>query len=65
MAFVTRLLSLRQGNTTRFEEGMTLFPIANLYGAGATVSASATVVVTADGAERLTKFEPRPEDLAC
>jgi Xaa-Pro dipeptidase len=59
-----RLLSLRRGNSTLLKEGMTLFPIANLYGPGPTVSASATIVVTAHGAERLTKFEPRPDDLS-
>jgi Xaa-Pro dipeptidase len=59
-----RLLGLRQGNSTPLQAGMTLFPIANLYGPGATVSASATIVVTEDGAERLTGFEPRPDDLA-
>lgn len=59
-----RLFSLRRGNETPLEAGMTLFPIANLYSEGATVSASATVVVTANGAERLTRFEPRPDDLA-
>lgn len=59
-----RLLSLRRGNSTLLKEGMTLFPIANLYSDGATVSASATVVVTKTGAERLTKFQPQPDDLA-
>jgi Xaa-Pro dipeptidase len=58
-----RLLSLRTGNDTPLREGMTLFPIANLYGPGATVSASAMIVVTANGAERLTKFEPLVDDL--
>ena len=53
-----RLLSLRKGNTIMLEEGMTLFPIANLYGAGATVSASmmpipAPCVSTATGRLRL------------
>jgi Xaa-Pro dipeptidase len=58
-----RLLGLRKGNDTPLEEGMTLFPIANLYSVDATVSASATVLVTAKGAERLTQFEPQPDDL--
>lgn len=59
-----RMLSLRRGNSTPLQAGMTLFPIANLYGPGPTLSASQMIVVTATGAEVVSKFEPRPDDLA-
>jgi Xaa-Pro dipeptidase len=59
-----RMLSLRRGNTTPLQAGMTLFPIANLYGPGPTLSASQMVVVTPAGAEVLSRFEPQPDDLA-
>jgi Xaa-Pro dipeptidase len=59
-----RILGLHRGNATPLQEGMTLFPIANLYGPGATISASGMVLVTATGAEMLTRFEPRPGDLS-
>ena len=58
------LFGLKRNNTRPLQEGMTLFPIANLYGPGATISASGMVLVTKSGSERLTKFEPLPEDLA-
>jgi Xaa-Pro dipeptidase len=59
-----RLLSLRRGNSTPLQAGMTLFPIANLYGPGPTLSASQMVLVTPTGVEVLSRFEPRPDDLA-
>ena len=59
-----RMLSLRRGNTTPLQVGMTLFPIANLYGPGPISSASQMVVVTPSGAEVLTRFVPTPDDLA-
>jgi Xaa-Pro dipeptidase len=59
-----RMLSLRRGNNTPLQAGMTLFPIANLYGPGPTLSASQMVVVTPGGVEVLSRFEPRPDDLA-
>jgi Xaa-Pro dipeptidase len=59
-----RMLSLRRGNSTPLQVGMTLFPIANLYGPGPTLSASQMIVVTSTGAEVLSKFEPSPNDLA-
>jgi Xaa-Pro aminopeptidase len=59
-----RILSLRRGNTTPLQAGMTLFPIANLYGPGPISSASQMVVVTASGADVLTRFVPSPDDLA-
>lgn len=59
-----RMLSLRRGNTTPLQVGMTLFPIANLYGPGPISSASQMVVVTHSGAEVLTRFVPSPDDLA-
>jgi Xaa-Pro dipeptidase len=59
-----RMLSLRRGNATPLQVGMTLFPIANLYGPGPIASASQMVVVTPGGAEALTRFVPSPDDLA-
>jgi Xaa-Pro dipeptidase len=59
-----RILSLRRGNATPLQAGMTLFPIANLYGAGPISSASAMVVVTASGVDVLSRFRPAPDDLA-
>jgi Xaa-Pro aminopeptidase len=59
-----RMLSLRRGNTTPLAAGMTLFPIANLYGPGPISSASLMVVVTPSGAEVLTRFTPSSSDLA-
>jgi Xaa-Pro dipeptidase len=59
-----RMLSLRRGNSTPLQAGMTLFPIANLYGPGPTLSASQMVLVTPTGVEVLSRFEPRPDDLA-
>ena len=59
-----RMLSLRSGNSTPLQAGMTLFPIANLYGPGPTLSASQMVLVTPTGVEVLSRFEPRPDDLA-
>lgn len=58
------LFGLKTSNARPLQAGMTLFPIANLYGPGATISASGMVLVTASGGERLTKFDPLPEDLA-
>jgi Xaa-Pro dipeptidase len=58
-----RILSLRRGNTTPLQVGMTLFPIANLYGPGPISSASAMIVVTPTGAETLNRFVPLPDDL--
>ena len=58
-----RMLSLRRGNTTPLQVGMTLFPIANLYGPGPISSASQMVVVTASGADVLTRFVPSADDL--
>jgi Xaa-Pro dipeptidase len=59
-----RMLSLRRGNTTPLQAGMTLFPIANLYGPGPISSASQMVLVTPSGAEPLCRFTPSPDDLA-
>ncbi len=59
-----RMLSLRRGNTIALQPGMTLFPIANLYGPGPISSASQMVLVTESGAEVLTRFTPSPDDLA-
>jgi Xaa-Pro dipeptidase len=59
-----RMLSLRRGNATPLQAGMTLFPIANLYGPGPIASASQMVLVTPSGAEALTRFTPSPDDLA-
>jgi Xaa-Pro dipeptidase len=58
------ILSLRRGNNTPLQAGMTLFPIANLYGPGPTLSASQMVLVVPTGVEVLSRFEPRPDDLA-
>jgi Xaa-Pro dipeptidase len=58
-----RILSLRRGNSTLLQPGMTLFPIANLYGPGPIASASQMVVVTRSGVEVLTRFVPSPDDL--
>jgi Xaa-Pro dipeptidase len=59
-----RMLSLRRGNTTPLQAGMTLFPIANLYGPGPISSASQMVLVTPSGAEVLSRFTASPDDLA-
>lgn len=58
-----RMLSLRRGNSTPLEVGMTLFPIANLYGPGPISSASQMVVVSRAGADVLSRFEPSADDL--
>jgi Xaa-Pro aminopeptidase len=59
-----RMLSLRRGNDMLLEEGMTLFPIANLYGPRTTMAGSCMLVVRPSGAEVLTRYTPRPDDLA-
>ena len=59
-----RMLSLRRGNEMPLEEGMTLFPIANLYGPRTTMAGSCMAVVRASGAEVLTRYKPQPSDLA-
>lgn len=48
------------------QEPMTLHPIAKLYESGAAyvLAASHHVVVTADGADVLTKFDHTPENLS-
>jgi Xaa-Pro dipeptidase len=59
-----RMLSLNRDNATPLRAGMTLFPIANLYGPGPTLSASQMVLVTPGGCEVLSRFEPRADDLS-
>jgi len=59
-----RMLSLRRGNETRLEDGMTLFPIANLYGTRTTMAGSCMVIVRTGGAEVLTRYRPQLADLA-
>jgi Xaa-Pro dipeptidase len=58
-----RMLSLRRGNSTILQEGMTLHPIANLYGDGPFMGVSQTVVVTGTGSEILTTFRQSANDL--
>jgi Xaa-Pro aminopeptidase len=58
------LLGLRRGNAMPLAEGMTLHPIANLYGSGPTIAASHMVLVTAAGAEVLTRFKHSVADLS-
>ena len=61
-----RMLSVRTGNDMPLQEPMTLHPIAKLYESGAAyvLAASHHVVVTADGADVLTKFDHTPENLS-
>ncbi len=61
-----RMLSLRTGNNTILKEGMTLHPIANLYGPDPypVMAASQMIVITANGAERMTRYNPSIKNLS-
>jgi len=61
-----RMLSLRTGNKMMLKEGMTLHPIANLYGPDPfpVMAASQMIVITAKGAERLTHYSHSVKNLS-